>query len=535
MASSPDVIAVILLVFSLGQLKLVQPNPIEDCRAELAQRLVGLDAAFENLMERTFYEKLDEARESSNLVMALIVAEIARFDLLQHRRERKALMIADDIIANHLITEASGPDDWPPRTASFANLTIARSIERACEAELDGEQFFRKRIYTFFDTYDNEEPIQELAFDYSLRVRDKHPRALKAQELMTNALERFRRDVTDRYSDAKVSNVLRSIDELIVAAESRLGPSNEVEVNKQIFLDIKVARRIPGHPISTERAIANVTMDEVAAYSEEYSLAEGILQSIDEEVQTLEEEFKDIAPRFLAEPARVASADPAGQLDHPLLALSARLAEAECLIFVAVKKMSSIARDIISQYVIERSNEFEDPLIENSNLINLIWQRSLQHGYDYGLLQTVKLRKEIHIFLNTFQEHAYLKKLIRKFHSNLYERKRAFRRANLISSHYLDRYKEDVLFVLSDAQMQDTLRAVDKLITETSIAEGGPILQTVFSDEERESVLRQAAGQTLFNAMMTAKTQYELNQEEVESLDMGEVIAVEDEYHSDDE
>lgn len=524
MAARHGMIKLFLIVlFSVIQQQLVRSDSIGDCRRELADRVARLDTNFQEIMNITFYDRFHRATSLRNFPMAQLVARVGRFELLQYLRERKALLVANDIITKYLAAEASSSDDWPPKTRSFADLVVSRSIQRACESEFGAEPDMLKEIYILLGLYDYEQPVADLAHDCSLRMTDKEKRAVKAKEIVEDALHKFRRDAAT--PSIKVPNLVDYVDELIVEAESGYDSSHQLVPLEQLTIDIRSATQQSSRLTVQPGPAGRVTMEEVVGYAhaKTTSFIWGILQELHEEQATLADEFQETMQEFFHEPQRVANDPP--MLDYALMAVSARAAEAEAIMYAAERAMKSVIIRLITQLVIEKSKQFSDPLIQNSNLLNLIWERSIQCALEYGLDKTFRLRKEIYMISKRFQGHNRVEKLVHVFYENLHARKyRTYVEGDETSSRFLKLYQIDVSFVLTDTQVQSTLRVVEDLINDSVIEYDANLFRDIDSSRVQEAKLRQVLGAEIFHKMMAAKTRYLLDPNEVDALDVQEVV-----------
>lgn len=526
MASS-RMIAVLLVVFATGQQHLVDSGLIETTRGELSRKIDRLDAALEEVMRTTFYDKKREAEALGDIQMLQLVARIGQLELLQYRRERRALMIVDDIIKKHFVTAASSSNDWPPKTESLADLISSRVIQRACESEIASEQAIRKDIFSLFFTYDGDRHhVEKYAFQHCLRIKDKEVRAVKAQRVAEQALTKFQQEVAGRYPDEQVSNLLGLVDELIVQAESRHGSAEEpVESVRQVASDVESVELIAfREPLVAEPVSMDEAAQRVASYVDLF--ANEVFRAIYEEETTLEVEFEETILDIFH--GQVEEAEANATINYPLKAIAARMAECESVMYASENTMKAILRRLITQYLVERSREFEEPLIENSNLIKLIWRRSIGLGLKYGLHETIGLRKEIYIILKRFEGQAHLGRLARRFYEILKDKERRQVETYSISQKILSRYINDALFVLADTQEQGIMRAVDRLLNRAKTEGNAELLQEI--DPEEFPSHRQFIGDDLFDEIMTAKRGYEVEQNEIDLILMRDLTAFEDSW-----
>lgn len=524
-------LAPLLVALLAVLLQQVSSSPLETCRAEIRQRIATLDASFTDNIDDAFYKHKSDAEETGNGALLHFATKVARLELLHYLRERKALMVAGDIVDERFsAASSSGLDSWLPNTRSLADVLISRSIQRACEGELEGEQDLRKTIYALYHAYDAEDHVESIAREHALRIKGKEARAAKAKAITYKALERFQAEAAGQVSEQQVSDVLQLVDELIDRGESRFARSRLVAASERVSRDLAEAARETWNyemPI----ALDSISMDIVRAYENGVALANvgEITLEINGEIFDLIDEFSETVRNLFDKPQRMAAATDMGGV--PVAALSARMVEFEGLLYASERSMKLTVRNVLTQYLVERNKELDEPLIENANLINIIWQRSTEHALESAFYQTIHLRKEIYVILKRFGAQPYLQRLARRFYDSLDDKEQRYKEANVVSFRLLQRYKSEVSLVapatVSETMGDDTLRAIDELIhdaaTETGAHMDSPQLQHLR--------LEQLVGADKLAQVMAAKATYQLDNDEVQSIDIREVLAYELEFY----
>lgn len=508
----------------------VRGDSLEALRAELGQRTTNLDASFKDKIHDVFYKSRQDAEETGNKAMLHFAVKVAQLELLHYIRERRALLIAGSIFLEHFSPPSSSIfDNGLPKTKSLADLILYRLIQKTCEDEPEVEQDLRKTIHDLYHAYDPEEFVEDIAREHALRVEGRKARAVKAKAFTESALERVKTDLADQVTDQQVFNISKFVDELIYGAETRFALRPMAGLSDRVSRDIaEAARETWNYAIPNSRY--DTTKDIVRAYETGVALSfkREIIFEINAELIDLEDDFMENIRHVFDIPHELAAASQTG--DIPLMAVSARMAEFEALLYAAEEKMKMIVKGIFTQCLIERNKELTDPLIENSNLIYLIWYRSTEHALESAFRQAINLRKEIYLLLRSNQ-HAYIQRLARRFYESMKDKEQRCKEANVINSRFLKKYINEVSYVLSDRQIEDTLRVVDLLLQDAMTEVDSISMQDMDLRQYQSHKLEQLVGTDEFAKIMAARSAYQMDPDEVEALDMRDVLAYENQFN----
>lgn len=535
MARKLETMAAVLLAAALVGLGEAAPSSsIDSSRIALNLKIISLDMNFADSIQEVFYEKRDDADQ--NYPVLALLAEIARIELSQHRRERQALMVADDIYEKYFLstTGTSSASEWPPRTTGLAELIVSRLVQRACEREMREEQYTRRRIFDIFnmfnifhishifDTYEQSNDIQDIASDYAVRLKDRRSRADAAKTQMERAMDRYAAEVSSmgQFSAAQMSQLLATVDQIINEADSRFNPGRHERSDEDISKDIAATARQAAARIDTQ-SMGLLDLDSIDRVEEFEDLqamehTNNVLIDIDIELSDLEDEFNRTMDELFHDVQAVAAQNG----DVPLKAMSARIAECEAILYSSERRMLLVVRDIIDNYFVKKEKELPEPLIDNRNLVDLVWRRAVGHALEGGFQEIAQLRKEIYLMANKYDK-SYLVGLARLFYSSLLLRKDELSEDDADSFLHSKKYQSDVAFVMSEAQLSDTMKAVDRLIDEA-------VAMDYLSELDQTGALREAIGDELLQKIRDAKQVYEEDQEQVRSTDLQDVIAYED-------
>lgn len=169
--------------------------------------------------------------------MLALLVEMAKMEVSHNKIEQEALNVAKYVIDKYFTPEDS--EKWPPKTRELADLVASRSIQRACDRELEEQQNRRKRIYLLLKHYSYGPSVRVLALEYCMRIKGKEARAAKAHAILDKGLRRYMKAVSNQFPVARVSTTLESIDSMICKAKSPLiDPFKGVGSNDRVSSDI---------------------------------------------------------------------------------------------------------------------------------------------------------------------------------------------------------------------------------------------------------------------------------------------------------
>lgn len=556
-------IAVLLIAFLISH-RQVRSDSIDSTHAEILRRIIELNSSFEATLQQFYKNRRDiglfSVQTNDHYADLQLFAEIGKIELSLYSRERKALIVAEEIIRRYFINTSLGASDWLPRTKSSVDYIVSRLIQRALEDILVGQDDSRKRIYFLVRRYGSTNPVKYYARNYYLRLRNRKALAKKAYTIKNETLERLKTDIKDM-SEEEVTRMLEFIDNLINEADSRYDATEQVPESIERFsrdlqlTELEALRRAT-EDVSARLDLAvldkvtnDVMMEEVLTYEDalvqlptdlsKMHIAEpsfnDLLQEINWRLHRLNWKFEDfISTEFYDAPEQMLRDH--GSY-HPM-ALSTLLAESNGLIYTAEKRMLRIVQDAIEKYFTQlpgdRSKQLIEPLVDNSNLAELILRRSFVHALGTGLNQTLGLRKQIYLMLNANeQQHTYLEELARKFYVSLRGKKERYVEAVEVSLELLKRYNNDVLFVIPEAQIRDTLAAVDRLIIEAVEEDDRAILQEIGVDQlEPRQTLKLFIGGYMYEKIMTRAVEmkskgFGYNQNQIDSISSEDLLRFE--------
>lgn len=532
--------AVFLIAIAIGpHLQPVLSNPIEASREELGRKKVNLDSSFAEIMHDVFYEKQQAAMAAKDHPMMAILAEIGKLELTQHRYEQKALSEAKDIVERYFISDQpSSSHELPGDAKRLANLIVRRVIDNACELEMYAVETIRKKIHWLLRRYDFQSRVREVAVEYSVRIRDKEARAIKAKTLMEHALEKFQDESRDELTVEQSNNLLRTVDTIIEeAAITRSIDINEMlDANRQLLEDIKLTENITiGHVIPLrDTAVQVVNFSDVVNYDE--MLANShlamVLDRIEQRLRQIDEQFsKNIQEVFYEREKRAFDKD-----NHALFALSALMAEIEIVMHSAELRMLLLLKNMLLDYfVTDRTKQLSDNLVENKNLIDLMVQRATGYAIEAAFMEVEDRRKRLFLLMQKY-DHNSIKTIARRFYKGLNDRKLRLSKADADSFTSLKKYKYDVAFILDDDQVSETMRNIDELIDDVVVDSEQAIAEEYDVTPEglgESFLLEQMVGSSLVDKIRQVKEETRpyiepIDNESIESVDMQDVHLFED-------
>lgn len=525
-----------VLLIALGHQVLADPTASLD---EVRRKTIDLDTGFRESLQQLFYKnrqeigRFEERTDSKHAELQLFV-EIAKIELSQYRQQRRALLVADDIIQRYFINTNETATAWLPKTACSVDYIVRSLIGRAVDNVPIEQEHSRKRMYFLTGRYDSTTDIRYHARNYYLRLSNRNSLADKANAMRAEALDRLRTEVLNGMSEADGRAILQSMDELIAQAEARYDahpqvPESVDKVTRDIELtELEALRRTTRDDSfyrdlsELDRVTAVVTMSEVLTYENALILSpvdmskmhvaepstNDLIQEINWRLHRLNWKFEDfITTEFFDAPKWTAG----DRGPYNPMVLSAVLAESYALIHTAEKRMLLIVREAIKKYFTrllgDRSERLSDPLVDNSYLVELILRRSFAHALEMGFAQTVDLRKQLYLMISSRQgEQAHYQALTRKFYKSLKDKRARRAQAIQVSLQLLRRYRNEVSYVLPAAQVRDTMAAVDRLINDAVKEDDRHLLRRMGSDHDDEVdpryTLREGIGDYMFQKIM---------------------------------
>lgn len=511
-------------------------NPIEESRLELQQRLVDLEVRFEQRMQDLFYKKRRDVAlfyqdiDHSYPQLQLFV-EIARIELAQHKRQRRALLVADQLLAKHFI-EKYPTSAFRLRLArdrkTLVNLIISRLVQRACEEDPNVEQQGRRKIYLLVRTYDMLTDVKYHARSYYLRLRDMRYLAEKSMSVVEQATERFKEDVFDQMSEEEVIEVLDFVDVLVAESEAEFDDSSDQQVSElidKVQRDIdETAREAQRRALASSAAMDGLQLDRLAenllieqvSGFERSTIQSAIgfptvqldlntiigemLHEAEWRTDRLDWEFKDfIRIYFHYCPWRMFNRAGANYLD----ALSGLMAKSCAQMYAIEKRMLSIMHESLVQYFVDATKRLPESLVDNSHLIELIFKRSIKHAFELGWsFRTGRLRKEIYLLLKKNEGRRDHHRMANRFYEILNKQIDLDGEAEDAASRAMQRYIGDISFVMPRVQVHDIMLAVDSIIND-AVEENNSIVEERMRDEDvdmelEDYMLRQHIGTSLY-------------------------------------
>lgn len=553
--------AVLLIAFSFGYQQLVRSKTIHDSLAELDRKVTNLDANFKEIIEEQFYRprnyigRFHEPWQVERYAFLKSFVEIAKIELSQYKRERRALLVAKNSIEKYLsnTTSETDSDHEVPMTKCLTDYIISRSILRAYDDDI-GQHESRKKICIFAETYHTTNYLKAQARNYYIRLEDREALERRTWDNVYDALKTLR-SVSDNMLKSDKSN---SIEALILNIDSEYEVNDDPELMRtpiwigQVILDIALtdieatrrARVSKFQLDELDKMVIGLTMDHVHGFEESVVLSpmehriyhprptsRDLLLQMDWLQRVLSYDFDLlIAADFDDIPSRISREHGT----YHARALSALLAKSYGLIYAVEKTMLRIMQKTILQYFVDGSKHLSTSLIENSNLIELIYQRSTQHAIETGLLRTLDIRKRIFLLLKKYEQQTYLRQLSDRFYQHIQMKKNKYAEAAEIGSQLLRKYNNDVLLVLSDTEVQNTLAAVDEIINKAIEHDGSRMLLKVgnVTEEDLGYFLRQNVGERVLHKIVERDEEmkskgYQWSQSDVDSIAIKEVSGFE--------
>lgn len=500
----------------------VQSDPIEYILA-IGRKMSMLDNGLADTIQNMFYERGPVVPTKDNYPMLALVAEIAEMEMSLHKHEQDALSNSALVIEKYM---GDGVSD------SLIDLVVSRMIEQVSMSELDLEQDRRKKIYLLLRSYDHEPGVRKLALDYSSRVKAIEARALKAKALLDETLLRYQTEISGVHSDQKSTDPLQLVDDFIKETKaSSVTPYQRDVLNEWMSNEIaqtfhEAQGRVKQLP---EDEITAVKMDDVLAY--ENSMARSHLDSVMDQsyhrLIQLDDSFRRTIKEVFYEQQEMAKANG----NRELMAFSARIAEAEALMYAIAERMLVIVREALKHYFVYRHRKLEGSLMVNSNLIDLIVQRSWELAIQIGFVQLEDYRKEVYVLLKKYEHSKQVKDLARRFFGGLRVRRREQARMRRDMAVTLKKYINDAMLVLPEPQVSIP-KDVDQFINEALARHDFIMLQNgiwkKFAELNRTEIIHQFVEETLFEDIMVAKRVDIIDVGRLEIIDLKDVQAYED-------
>lgn len=190
---------------------------------------------------------------------------------------------------------------------------------------------------------------------------------------------------------------------------------------------------------------------------------EGCLRDVSNRIDDLEESFDDSIQRIFYDRQPLARSTN----NLALMALSGKMAESIALMHAEQRKMMLIVYDIIKERFIDRQKPLDEVLMDNRNLIELVVQRSVKYSTRLGIAMIDDRLREIYLILLQSDGDPQVKQLARDFFQVLRDKDDMIQQSSDIIDQSWDRYIEENEHRLSEQQIADTFKAIDKLIDES--------------------------------------------------------------------
>lgn len=187
---------------------------------------------------------------------------------------------------------------------------------------------------------------------------------------------------------------------------------------------------------------------------------EASLYDVSNKIDDLQENFDLTIKKIFYDKQPVAREE----ASYGLMLLSAKMAESIAIMHAEQRKMLLIVYDIVKDYFVEKTKPLDEVLMDNKHLIELVVQRSIKYSTRLGLSLIDDRLREIYLLLLQFDKDSHVKQLAREYFQVLKDKELMMKQAGDIIDQSWDRYIEENEDRLTDSQLTDTFKVIDKLI-----------------------------------------------------------------------
>lgn len=202
-----------VLAVSLGQ-------PVTRLDKEVDEELALVDQEFRESLQKIFYDKLRQGRNSTVFALS---AEMANIEIVMHAIEHGTLLATKDIVRRYFIDESVSLRAVLVPDTILVDIILQRSIMRAIADAFLGTETSLKRLFLLLKRNRHVEGVKELALDFFEQLEGRKDRADIAEYELEAALAIYTNNGVDsvnahlfgRGVDDQVTATLQAVDELI--------------------------------------------------------------------------------------------------------------------------------------------------------------------------------------------------------------------------------------------------------------------------------------------------------------------------------
>lgn len=245
-------------------------------------------------------------------------------------------------------------------------------------------------------------------------------------------------------------------------------------------------------------------------------MAENRLRDLNQELANLKEQFVEDTNSIFYDRLRARS-----DINHPLMVLSAHIAELQATLYAFQRRGLFVAQEIIQKYFIDNSKRLSKIFISNYFLVDMIVQRCIEHSIQDGLYEIEKPRKLIYLLLRRYEDEPGVLELAREYLQNIVilSVKGNFVQTDFIES--FEGYKQAVSLMFSSRLASATLKALDDMIDDA------------WDSLNENNLLGKYVDPKLVTDIQTAKRKTagkidEINPESIETIKMSTVLLYEE-------